>query len=52
MIAIEWPLSIVYWGILAGLALTTIRSALRGVARWREGEPEVAPDPSAGGMRL
>lgn len=52
MIAVEYPLSIVYYGILAGLALTTLRTALRGVRRWREGEPEVAPDPSEAGVKL
>lgn len=52
MISVEWPLSVVYFGILAGLVLTTLRAALHGVERWRAGEPEVAPDPSLGGVKL
>ncbi len=52
MIAVEYPLSVVYYGILLGLVLTTVRSALHGVRRWREGEPELAPDPSVGGVKL
>jgi TRAP-type C4-dicarboxylate transport system permease small subunit len=52
MIAVEYPLSIVYYGILFGLVLTTVRSALHGVRRWREGEPEAAPDPSEAGVKL
>ena len=52
MIAVEYPLAIVYYGILVGLVLTTIRSALHGVRRWQEGEPEVAPEPGMGGVKL
>ena len=52
MIAIEYPLSIVYYGILFGLVLTAVRSALHGAWRWREGEPEAAPDPSVGSVKL
>ena len=52
MIAVEHPLSIVYYGILFGLVLTTVRSALHGVRRWQGGEPEVAPDPSEAGLKL
>jgi TRAP-type C4-dicarboxylate transport system permease small subunit len=52
MIALGQPLSIVYYGILLGLVLTTIRSALQGIARWRAGEPEGPRDPSLGGMKL
>ncbi len=52
MVSLEWPLSVVYFGILAGLVLTTIRAALHGVGRWRAGEPEVAPDPSLHGVKL
>ena len=52
MIAVEYPLSVVYYGILLGLVLTTIRFALHGVRRWREGEPEAVPDPSVGGVKL
>ena len=52
MIAVEQPLSIVYYGILLGLVLTTVRSALHGVRRWQGGEPEVAPDPSEAGVKL
>ncbi len=52
MIAVEYQLSIVYYGILFGLVLTTVRSALHGVRRWQEGEPEAAPDPSEVGVKL
>ena len=52
MIDVEYPLSIVYYGILAGLVLTAVRTALHGVRRWREGEPEAAPDPSQAGVKL
>ena len=52
MIAIDYPLAVVYYGILLGLVLTAVRSALHGVRRWREGEPEAAPDPSVGGVKL
>ena len=52
MIAIEYPLSIVYYGILFGLVLTAVRSALHGAWRWRECEPEAAPDPSVGSVKL
>jgi len=52
MIAVEHPLSLVYYGILFGLVLTTVRTALHGIKRWREGEPEAAPDPSAAGVKL
>ena len=52
MIAVDHPLSLVYYGILFGLVLTTVRSALHGLHRWREGEPEVAPEPGVGGVKL
>ncbi len=52
MIAIEWPLSVVYYGILLGLVLTTIRAAMHGIARFRAGEPEVPPEPGIGGVSL
>jgi TRAP-type transport system small permease protein len=52
MIAVDHPLSTVYYGILLGLVLTTLRAATHAVARWRAGEPEVAPDPSVGGVKL
>ncbi|MGG5823552.1 TRAP transporter small permease [Falsiroseomonas sp. HW251] len=47
MVVIDWPLSWVYWAILAGLVLTTIRAIGAAIRRFREGEPE-APDPTAG----
>ncbi|MBL6454092.1 TRAP transporter small permease [Belnapia sp. T6] len=52
MIALDQPLSLIYYGILLGLVLTTIRSALHGIARWRAGEPEAPLDPSVGGVKL
>jgi TRAP-type C4-dicarboxylate transport system permease small subunit len=48
MVVIDWPLAYVYWAILAGLVLTTLRAAQAGIRRFREGEPETPPDPSAG----
>lgn len=48
MVVIDWPLSYVYWAILVGLVLTTLRAALAAWRRFREGEPETPPDPSAG----
>jgi TRAP-type transport system small permease protein len=47
MVVIDWPLAYVYWAILFGLVLTTIRAALAAIRRFREGEPEQA-DPTAG----
>ena len=52
MIALDQPLSVIYYGILFGLVLTTIRTAMQGAARWRAGEPEAPPDPSLGGAKL
>jgi len=52
MVVIDWPLSWVYWGILLGLVLTTIRALLAAFRRFREGEPEVPPDPSVGGVKV
>lgn len=40
------PLSIVYWGIIAGLVLTTFRAGQHAARRFAEGEPEDLPDPS------
>lgn len=40
------PLSIVYWGILAGLVLTAFRAAQQAARRFAAGEPETMPDPS------
>jgi TRAP-type C4-dicarboxylate transport system permease small subunit len=48
MVVIDWPLSYVYWAILAGLVLTTLRAAQAAWRRFRAGEPEQPPDPSAG----
>jgi TRAP-type C4-dicarboxylate transport system permease small subunit len=47
MVVIDWPLSWVYWAILAGLVLTTVRAAQAAIRRFRAGEPDV-PDPTAG----
>jgi TRAP-type C4-dicarboxylate transport system permease small subunit len=47
MVVIDWPLAYVYWAILLGLVLTTLRAAIGAIRRFREGEPE-APDPTAG----
>ncbi len=52
MVVIDWPLSWVYWAILFGLVLTTLRAALAAIRRFRQGEPEVAPDPSVGGVKI
>ena len=52
MIALDWPLSTIYHGILFGLVLTTFRTATHGIARWRKGEPEAPPDLSLGGAKL
>jgi TRAP-type C4-dicarboxylate transport system permease small subunit len=52
MIALDHPLSIIYWGILAGLVLTTLRSLDHALRRFRRGEPEAAPDPSAAGVKI
>lgn len=38
MVVVDWPLAYVYWTIMAGLALTTLRAALHGLQRFREGE--------------
>lgn len=48
MVVIDWPLSYVYWAILFGLVLTTLRAAVAAWRRFRDGEPEQPPDPSAG----
>ena len=48
MIAIDRPLSWVYYAILVGLVLTTGRAVQAAVRRFREGEPEQPPDPSVG----
>jgi TRAP-type C4-dicarboxylate transport system permease small subunit len=47
MVVVDWPLSWVYWAILAGLVLTTGRAAQAAIRRFRAGEPDV-PDPTAG----
>ena len=46
MVVVDWPLSWVYWAILAGLVLTTFRAAQAALLRFRQGEPERAVDPS------
>jgi len=38
MVVIDWPLSYVYWAILAGLVLTTLRAAHEAAIRFRAGE--------------
>jgi TRAP-type C4-dicarboxylate transport system permease small subunit len=38
MVVIDWPLAYVYWAILAGLVLTTLRYAGTAIARFRAGE--------------
>ncbi len=48
MVVIDWPLSYVYWAILAGLVLTTFRATVAAWKRFRAGEPEAPPDPSLG----
>jgi TRAP-type C4-dicarboxylate transport system permease small subunit len=50
-VVVDWPLSYVYWAILAGLVLTTLRAAQHAARRFREGEPERAPDPSLQGVK-
>lgn len=52
MVVVDWPLAYVYWAILVGLALTTIRAAIAAIRRFRAGEPEQPPDPSAGGVHI
>jgi TRAP-type C4-dicarboxylate transport system permease small subunit len=47
MVVIDSPLAYVYWAILVGLVLTTIRAALAALRRFREGQPQQA-DPTAG----
>jgi TRAP-type C4-dicarboxylate transport system permease small subunit len=48
MVVVDWPLSYVYWAILVGLVLTTFRAIRAAWTRFRAGEPEQPPDPSAG----
>jgi len=48
MIAIDQPLSLVYYGILFGLVLTTLRAVTHAVQRFRAGEPDQPTDPSFG----
>ncbi len=38
MVVVDWPLSYVYWAILAGLVLTTLRLAETAWRRFRQGE--------------
>ena len=52
MVAIDWPISVIYWGILAGLVLTTLRGLQHAIHRFRIGEPGTAVDPSVGGVKL
>ncbi|MCQ4160907.1 TRAP transporter small permease [Roseomonas sp. GC11] len=52
MVAIEVPLSVVYYGILAGLVLTVLRSVQYAITRFRAGEPEGPVDPSLSGVKL
>jgi len=52
MIALEQPLSLIYYGILLGLVLTTLRTVSHGIARWQAGEPDAPADPSLGGVKL
>lgn len=52
MVVIDWPLSWVYWAILVGLVLTTFRAAQTAWRRFRVGEPDAAPDPSIGNLKL
>lgn len=47
MVVIDWPLSWVYWAILVGLVLTTLRAIGAAIRRFRAGEPAEA-DPTAG----
>ncbi|MBR0661319.1 TRAP transporter small permease [Neoroseomonas oryzicola] len=47
MVVIDWPLSYVYWAILFGLVLTTLRAVQAAWRRFRAGEPAEA-DPTAG----
>jgi TRAP-type C4-dicarboxylate transport system permease small subunit len=39
MVVIDWPLAYVYWTILAGLVLTTLRAAQTAISRFRTGAP-------------
>lgn len=48
MVVVDWPLSYVYWAILFGLVLTTLRAVGAAWRRFCAGEPEQPPDPSAG----
>lgn len=48
MVVIDVPLGWVYWAVFAGMVMTVIRLALATWHRFREGEPEHAPDPSEG----
>lgn len=38
MVVVDWPLAYVYWAILAGLVLTTLRAAQHAVRQFRAGE--------------
>jgi TRAP-type C4-dicarboxylate transport system permease small subunit len=48
MVVVDVPLGLVYWAVLAGMVMTTVRFAQSALKRFREGEPERAADPSAG----
>jgi TRAP-type C4-dicarboxylate transport system permease small subunit len=48
MVVIDVPLGWVYWGVLAGMVMTTFRLAQASWIRFRDGEPERAADPSEG----
>jgi len=48
MVVIDVPLGWVYWAVLAGMVMTTFRFAQATWTRFREGEPQRAPDPSEG----
>ncbi|NKC30625.1 TRAP transporter small permease [Falsiroseomonas selenitidurans] len=52
MVVIDWPLSWVYWAILAGLVMTTLRAVQATWRRFRIGEPDRAADPSLGTLKL
>ncbi len=48
MVVVDWPLAYVYWAILVGLVLTTLRAIVAAWRRFKAGEPEAPPDPSLG----
>lgn len=48
MVVIDFPLGWVYWGVLAGMMMTTFRLAQHTWLRFHAGEPERPADPSEG----